>query len=244
MNDVRLIRSGDELYEALPGDLLVRQIAVRWAEHLPAYAYGRAVGLFHAWDDNPDLVVMGDPDDALVLARAFRAELPDRTQHLSLPRVAGERLAREEGLPVREGWAFRWTATPPVLPVTGAEWLPPAADDEVRGVLTAGFPDASMPVGHPSVRRWAGLRRDGALVAVAADTTGVPGLGFLASITTLPEARGTGAGAAVTAWATAELVQEEGVCALWLMAGNHVAAALYTRLGYADEHQMASIGHV
>ena len=75
--------------------------------------------------------------------------------------------------------------------------------------------------------------------ACAADATLDERVGFLASIATHPDDRGTGAGAAVTAWSTAELVREHGACGLWLMAGNAVAAALYTRLGFHDEHPMA-----
>lgn len=228
----RPISSREALYDALPGDWLLRQIAHRWADELPTYALGGAVLLHHHYGDG-DVVVVGDPDDAAALVEHYRAGIGP--QRFSLPEKAADRIG---GYEREEGWAFRWTATPPPVGAEGLAWLD-AQDDEVRHVLTEGFPDASMPVGHPDVRRWAGLRRDGRLVAVAADASQVEGLGFLASITTLPEARGTGAGAAVTAWATRELVQRHGHCGLWLMAGNAVAERLYTRLGYADEHRMA-----
>ena len=207
----------------------------------PSYAYGRAVALWHAFWDEPDMVVVGDAGDAVALARAFRARHPDRLGGFAVPRAGAERLVAEDGYAEVVRWAFRWTAEPPPLPVAGAEWLPPEAADEVRAVLAAGFPDAAMPVGHPAVRRWAGVRRDGRLVACAADATMVEGLGFLSSIASHPDVRGTGAGTAVTAWATAELVREQGHCALWLMADNAVAAALYTRLGYRDDDPMAVV---
>jgi GNAT superfamily N-acetyltransferase len=227
----RPIASREALYDALPGDWLLRQIAYRWADELPAYALGGAVLLHHHWGDG-DVVVLGDPHDAAALVACYVADAGPR--RFSLPEEAA---ALVEGYEREEGWAFRWTATAPPVDGTG-EWLGDD-DGDVRQVLEAGFPDASMPVGHPDVRRWAGVRRDGALVAVAADASQVTGLGFLASVTTLPEARGTGAGVAVTAWATARLVEEHGHCGLWLMAGNTVADRLYTRLGYADEHRMA-----
>ena len=242
MGHVRPLTTRDDLLAALPDDPLLLQLLVRWAADEPAYALGGAVGLFHAWGDEADLVVVGDPDDAYDLAVGFHERHPDRRFAMSAPRAAGERLVKEHGLVEHEGWAYRWTATAPTPPVSDVGWLPAEAADEVRDVLTAGFPDASMPVGHPAVRRWAGLRRAGRLVAVAADATGVAGLGFLASIAGLPEVRGTGAGAAVTAWATAELVREEGRCGLWHMGDNLVAAALYTRLGFADDHRMAGVG--
>lgn len=228
---IRPIASREALYDALPGDWLLRQIAHRWVDAEPAYALGRAVLLHHAYGDG-DAVVLGDPDDVAALVQYYRAEIGP--QRFSVPEKAAHLV---EGYEREDGWAYRWTAAPPPADATDATWL--AADDgEVRHVLTAGFPDASMPVGHPDVRRWSGLRRDGRLVAVAADASQVQNLGFLASITTLPEARGTGAGAAVTAWATKQLVEQHGRCGLWLYSGNTVADRLYTGLGYADEHRM------
>jgi GNAT superfamily N-acetyltransferase len=220
------------LAAAAERDLLVRQLAARRATGLPVYGYGAAVALSHLFGDEPELVVTGPAGDAAVLVRAV---MP--VDSLSLPRGAAP-LVAELGLHEVEGWAFRWTDTEP--PLAGdAEWLPTNAEDEVRDLLASGFPDAALPVGHPDVRRWAGVRRNGRLVAVAADATIAEGLGFLASIATRPDARGTGAGAAVSAWATAALVRAEGACGLWHMAGNVPAAALYTRLGYRDEHPMA-----
>lgn len=224
-----------DLLAALPGDLLLRQLANRWDPSLPAYALGGAVSMFHLWGDEPEIVVVGDPGDAYDLAR-FVA--PSLRPWLSLPAGAGRRLVAE-GWSEEEGWAFRWTTEAPPVP-GDAVWL--HDDDEVRALLDVAFPHASMPVGHPDVRRWAGVRRDGRLVAVAADATQTEGLGFLASIATLPEARGTGAGTAVTAFATAELVREHGACGLWHMAANPSAIAVYDRLGYRDDHHMAVVG--
>ncbi|HEU0130156.1 MAG TPA: GNAT family N-acetyltransferase [Mycobacteriales bacterium] len=215
-------------------DLLLRQLAARHATDRPVTACGEAVALWHLFGDDPELVITGPPTDATVLARAAFADPAVHGVSLPVPAVP---LLAGLGLAEPMGWAFRWTTEAPSLPTEGVAWA--GDEDEVRDLLAVAFPDASMPVGHPDVRRWAGLRRDGRLVAVAADATIVPGLGFLASIATHPDLRGTGAGAAVTAWSTAELVREEGACGLWHMADNLVAAALYTRLGYRDEHPMA-----
>lgn len=236
------LTSPADVRATLPGSLLLRQIAAKQALDHPAYALGGAVGLYHAFGPEPDLVVLGDPDDAAELTRKIRAEHPELDGWASVPEAAGRRLVAEHGLARMDGWAFRWTGSPPPLPVTGAEWLTADDEAEVKDLLARGFPDASMPVGHPGVRRWAGLRRDGRLVAVAADTTLLPELGFLASITSDPDARGTGAGAAITAWATARLIEEHGACGLWHMSGNAVAAALYTRLGFHDDDRMWVVG--
>jgi GNAT superfamily N-acetyltransferase len=227
----------EELLAALPGDWLLRQLANRWAAAEPAYALDGAVLMHHLWGHEPEPVVVGEPAGAATLTRAYWRAHGERP--VSLPRAAGERLVAEDRVPEHEGWAFRWTTTAPETG-EGAGWLD--ADDEVAEVLAKGFPDASMPAGHPDVRRWAGLRRDGRLVAVAADATQTAGLGFVASIATHPDARGTGAGLAVTAWITAALVAEHGRCGLWHMAHNTVAAAIYTRLGYRDDHPMAVVG--
>jgi GNAT superfamily N-acetyltransferase len=231
---VRQLADRAALLDALPGDLLLAQLVSRWVADLPAYTLGGAVGLYHLFGDEPDLVIVGDPDDAVALVEAF-----GRPAGFSLPRAAEERARKEHPeYGSVEGWAFRWTDVTPPAPDDGA-WLPPEADGEVAALLAAAFPHASLPVGHPDVRRWAGLRRDGRLVACAADATGVPGLGFLASITTHRDVRGSGLGTAVTAWATAALVREHGACGLWHMAGNASAIAVYDRLGYRDDHPMA-----
>ena len=232
---MRRLTTRDELLGALPGDWLLVQLSGLWDDTLPAYALDGAVFLHHRFGDEPEPVVVGDPAGAVALVR--------ETAHpgtLSVPAPAAATLTTEDGLTEHAGWAFRWTDVPPGLPVTGVAWEDDEA--EVAAVLKEGFPDASLPVGHPSVRRWAGLRRDGRLVAVAADATVAPGLGFLASIATLPDARGTGAGTAVTAWATRALLAEHGTVGLWLMSDNAVAAGLYTRLGFHDDHRMAVVG--
>jgi GNAT superfamily N-acetyltransferase len=228
-----------DLAAAAERDLLLRQLAARRATDLPAHGYGAAVGVFHLFGDEPELVVTGPAEDAAALARALIRARPDDCW-LSLPRGSAPLLG-DVAPHERAGWAFRWTIEPPVVPEPAA-WLPGSAEGEVRDLLAGGFPDAALPVGHPDVRRWAGLRRDGRLVAVAADATIVGGLGFLASIATAPDARGTGAGTAVTAWATAALLGDEGACGLWHMSDNAVAAAVYTRLGYRDDHPMAVVG--
>lgn len=234
MSAPRPLRTYDELVGALPDSWFLKQLAARWVRDRPAYAYGGAVGLWQTYaEGEPDVTIVGDPVDALPLAAAYAPA------GLSVPRAAAEQVRREHGYGERLDWAFRWTDVAPQEPDDDVGWLPAAAHDEVTTVLAAGFPDASLPVGHSYVRRWAGLRRDGRLVAVLADATSVAGLGFLASIAAHPDVRGTGAGKAVTTWATAALVAEEGACGLWHMAANAVATGIYDALGYRDEDRMA-----
>jgi ribosomal protein S18 acetylase RimI-like enzyme len=229
---LRALADHDAIVAARPGDLLLAQLASYWRPGLPAYALGDAVGLLQTFGGGPELSVVGPPDDVAALVPAFD------TKDVSVPLAAAEAVVAQ-GFAVQLGWAFRATRVAPPLPGTDVSWLPEDAGDEVAALLAEAFPDASMPVGHPAVRRWAGLRRDGRLVACLADASSVAGLGFLASIATHPDARGTGAGTAVTGWATAALVREHGACGLWHMADNAPAIAVYDRLGYTDVQPMA-----
>ncbi len=224
---------------ARPGDPFLPHLLSHHVADLPAYAYGAAVGLHCDFWGRAELILTGPDAEAAAWLAAYAPRHPESAS-LSLPRGAAP-AAAGLGFAEVERWAYRWTRTAPSLPLPdGLSWLPPDADDEVRDLLAAGFPDASLPVGHPDVRRWAGLRRAGRLVACAADATGCAEVGFLASIASHPDVRGTGAGAAVTAWSTAALLAEHPVCGLWHM-GDNPAAGLYTRLGYADEHRMAVV---
>jgi GNAT superfamily N-acetyltransferase len=216
-------------------------VSAHWVPQRRTAAYGRAVALHADFWGDPELMVIGDAEDAVTLATALLDAEPER-HWLSAPRGAADRIGAAYRLPHRVGWTFRWTASAPALALPdGVGWLGADDTDDLRTLLAEAFPDASMPVGHPDVRRWAGLRRDGRLVACAADATVTDGVGFLASIASHPDVRGTGAGAAVTAWATAALVAEHGVCGLWHMADNP-AARLYERLGYPETHPMTGLG--
>jgi hypothetical protein len=208
----------------------------------PVHTHGGAVGLHVDFWDRPELIVVGPDDDAEALVRSYAARYGAHA--MSVPYAVAGRL-EDLGLHAGTPWTFRATTTPPPAPAEPVGWLPPAAEDEVRALLDEAFPDASLPVGHRDVRRWAGLRRDGRLVACAADATGdaPPGetVGFVASIASHPGVRGTGAGAAVTAWVTAALLAEHPSCALWHM-GDNPAASLYERLGYRDVRPMCGVG--
>jgi GNAT superfamily N-acetyltransferase len=229
------------LLGALPGDPLLLHVAGRWVPECPTFAHGGAVGLYCDIWGHPEPMVVGDPTDAVEVVRALVAARPE-TDWLSAPPATVDAVAKELGYQPEHDWAFRWTdAAPDATFADEAAWLPASDEGEVRALLERGFPDASMPVGHPGVRRWAGVRRDGRLVAVAADATDADEVGFLASIATDPDARGTGAGAAVTAWATAALLAEHPVVGLWHY-GPNPAAALYTRLGFRSDHDMCGMG--
>ncbi|GIF08156.1 GNAT family N-acetyltransferase [Actinoplanes siamensis] len=83
------------------------------------------------------------------------------------------------------------------------------------------------------MRRWAGLRDDGGrLVAVAADAWSTVETGFLAGVTTRPDARGRGLAADLCAFATDELLAGRERVALLADYTNVPAVRTYQRLGF------------
>lgn len=221
----------DELIDLSDHHPLVRHLAPHRVEGYPSWAFGRAVALFNGYWAKPedhDVMVIGPPDDAATLATTLAHEL---ARPLSLPAEAFALL--DEGLLTETfTWGFRWVDEPLGADPAAAQWLTPGDDAEITGLLDSGFPDASMRPGSPRVQGWAGVRSDeGRLVAVAADTTETPGVGFVASITAVPALRGTGLGRRVTGWLLDRLVEREGQAALWHYGGNHAAAGLYDALG-------------
>jgi predicted GNAT family acetyltransferase len=126
---------------------------------------------------------------------------------------------------------LRWTSEPP--PEQPHEDLVSAAtDEEVAVLLAVANPDAAAQPGDARVRRWVGISGDNGLLACAADTTEVTGVGHLSAIATLQEVRGRGYGAAVTAWLCRDLLAEEcDVVTLGMYASNTAGRALYDRLG-------------
>ncbi|MGH3328213.1 MAG: GNAT family N-acetyltransferase, partial [Streptomycetales bacterium] len=102
-------------------------------------------------------------------------------------------------------------------------------------------PRHSARPGDADVRGWAGIRdAGGRLLACGADTRSPAGLAHLASIATLPEARGRGLGTAVTAWLTRRVLAEQPLCTLAMYADNADARRLYRRLGYREEAWLTS----
>ncbi|HVE98084.1 MAG TPA: GNAT family N-acetyltransferase [Mycobacteriales bacterium] len=213
-----------------------------WSLRVPgteAYALGEAVAIHQRLGEQiDDWCITGPPPDAEALLRALVAERGHDSG--SVPAGALDPLRADLGVTEVEPWDFRWTDHPPELrPHLAPCWLTPSEDPEVQDLLDVAFPSAALQTGAPEVRRWAGVRDGtGRLVACAADATSAPTLGFLSSITSAPDVRRAGHGAAVTAWAAAELVREHGRAGLWVNHPNEVARRLYDALGFHDDHWM------
>jgi len=234
----------DEVTVVAARDPLTAQSVSLRVPETAVIALGTAVAVHQRLGQEiDDWCVTGPPADTEALFRALLARGTHESG--SLPWAAVESLARDVAVDEVSRWDFRWTdeAPPPVspkVPGPAPAWLDPTERAEVQRLLDAAFPTAALQVADPEVRRWAGVRdAEGALVACAADASTAPTLGFITSIGCAEKARGQGYGAAVTAFATAELVRERGRAGLWAYHSNRGAARVYDWLGYRDDHWMA-----
>jgi GNAT superfamily N-acetyltransferase len=186
---------------------------------------------------------LGAPPAVAALLADVLAELPPR-QRVTLPRGTAPLLPAWVGIDGTD-WDFRWLpARPPVQPrEDDVEVLPAgdATDAAVGALLAASSPRASAQPGHEAVRRWVGLREAGVLLACAADTSSVAGVGHLSSIAVHPDARSKGLGRTVTA-ALARRLFDDGceVVTLGMYADNDPGRAMYDALEFRDEHRFTS----
>ena len=112
-------------------------------------------------------------------------------------------------------------------------WLSEAEWPDVTALIEESFPDSYARPGDPDVRRWAGLRDSGGrLLAVAADAWSTADIGFLAGVTTHPDARGRGLGTTLCAFVADELLAGRERVALLVDYWNTAAMATYQRLGF------------
>ena len=136
-------------------------------------------------------------------------------------------------------WEWMWTARPTAAAVDGVGWLGVDDDQDLRDLL-GHSPRAHARPGDDHVRGWAGVRREGRLVAAGALTRAPAGTAHLRAIVTHPDQRGTGLGAAVTAYLTDAGLRSGPVVTLGMYSDNEVARRLYHRLGYVTSHRWAS----
>lgn len=201
-----------------------------------------------ASEQRPYLECVGEPAVAARIVAAALPEVPaadvSSGPRATVPRGTPALLAAHGlVLPDAQDWDFRWTARmPPVI--AGEEhvrWLPAGDGADVAALLAAASPTASARPGDAHVHRWAGVRRDGELVAVVADTSTSATSGLLASVAVHPDGRRHGLGTVVVAWLTRRLL-EQGcrLVGLGMYADNQDGRRLYDRLGFADEHHFTS----
>jgi ribosomal protein S18 acetylase RimI-like enzyme len=115
----------------------------------------------------------------------------------------------------------------------GPRWLGADEWPEVSALLAESFPDSYARPGASGVRRWAGIRdAGGRLTAVAADAWSTGEIGFLAGVTTHPDARGRGLAATLCTFAADELLAGRERVALLADYSNTAAVATYRKLGF------------
>lgn len=179
------------------------------------------------------LAVWGDAGDAIELVAYALAELGPSYRPWGERELMHRVAAKVDGLAV--AGAFSWMSLPAGAALEGeaaGSWLPAAAESEVAALLAAHAPDSYARPGVPGVRRWAGLRAGGELVAVAADAWPAPTVGLLAGVATAAAYRGRGLAERVCRWVTRELVSSYGRAALMVDDDNAAAIAVYERIGY------------
>jgi len=218
------------------GDPLVR--GVRGGSRGPAWrsASGRAVAFtgYDAEDRIRSLLALGPPDETPGLVLAVRDRLPPGIRVI-VPR--GTPLALSEPT----DWNFRaaYDAPPRQPSESSAGW----EDDEeaITRLLELVSPGTSAWPGDAKVRRWAGIRENGRLIACLADTTAAPGVGHLSAIAVHTDVRGRALGPSITAWAMRRLLAEGcDVVTLGVYADNAVGLRMYDRLGFTVDHALTS----
>ncbi|UBU18632.1 GNAT family N-acetyltransferase [Nonomuraea gerenzanensis] len=153
---------------------------------------------------------------------------------------------------VREAAEFSWMslsgAVPAAVPAAGVEWpggeevawLDGGAAGEVARLLAADAPHSYAVPGSAGVRRWAGVRVDGVLAAVAADAWSAPSVGLVAGVATRAAWRGRGLAGVVCGWVSRELVAAHGRAALMVDDHNGAAIRVYERIGYRRRRVLAT----
>jgi len=166
--------------------------------------------------------------------RHAHAELGSSYHILADASLLVELTARLPGLHLRHvvlGWMEITGPLTDRTTTTGAGWLPDAELDDVRRLLDDAFPESYAHPDEPGVLRWSGIRRNGALVAAAAEAWSAPQVGFVAGVVTTPRARGCGLATGLCHFLLTELVQDRGRAALMVDGWNATAIGLYARLG-------------
>ncbi|MFI6297243.1 GNAT family N-acetyltransferase [Nonomuraea sp. NPDC050790] len=176
------------------------------------------------------LAVWGDTTSAISLVRHAWAELGPAYRPLGDTRTITDLASKIDGLEVAGEFSWMSLNTAPPTNDPDVTWL--HDETEVATLLSTSAPNSYAAPGTPGVTRWAGLRVDGKLAAVAADAWSAPDVGFLAGVATDAEFRGRGLGERICRWTSQELVRAHGRAALMVDDDNGPALGVYRRIGY------------
>lgn len=238
MNGSRPARLGSigRLRAACDGDALVLWAAQTLRPGVRAWAQGDAVAVASPAVSNRDRLVVHGPVDAVAsLVESLLPQTGPSYRLLGPAALVAGVTERVGGLQV--SGAFAWMETDPALPPpapdpgSGASWLGPADGPEVAEILQTTLPESHARPGVAGVRRWAGVRSDGRLAAVAADAWSTPAVGFVSGVATRPQLQGRGMGRAVVRFLLAGMRREHPRVGLFVAADNEPAIALYRGFG-------------
>ncbi|GGO63372.1 GNAT family N-acetyltransferase [Nonomuraea cavernae] len=245
---MRELTSPDRVRAACGDDDLLVWVAQGLTGGARAWALGDAVVAAAPGVARGDrLAVWGGVADAVELVRYALAEVGPSFRPLGGAELVAEVASKVEGLEV--SGAFSWMSLPGgsftrgdgVVRAGGARsgvaagevgWLGPEVDGEVAALLAEAAPRSYAVPGGAGVRRWAGLRVEGRLVAVAADAWSAPSVGLVAGVATAVAWRGRGLAERVCRWVSGELVAAHGRVALMVDDDNPSAIGVYERIGY------------
>ncbi|GAA1617069.1 hypothetical protein GCM10009733_011760 [Nonomuraea maheshkhaliensis] len=245
------LRSVRELGSACDDDDLVMWAAQGLTGAGRAWALGDAVVAGSPDISRRDrLAVWGDASCAVELVRHALGELGPSYRPLGEVELMGAVTAKLDG--VDEAGRFSWMSLPAAAPAAalasvrspvsgeGDEvgWV--EAEGEVAALLAAAAPHSYAVPGAAGVSRWAGVRVDGVIAAVAADAWSAPTVGLLAGVATTSAFRGRGLAERVCRWLSLELVAAYGRAALMVDDVNAAAIGVYERIGYRRRPVMAA----
>jgi ribosomal protein S18 acetylase RimI-like enzyme len=185
------------------------------------------------------LIVSGPAGPAASLVRAVLDSLGPSYAVSGDPPLMTALLARIISLEPRGffGW-MDCIRRPLCRPVHDARWLSRQEWQAADQVLTVADPKSFARPGVPGVSRWAGITdRAGALTSIAADAWSAPGLGFVAGLAVVPEARRTGQGRDVGAFVLNSLMAVHGRVAMMVRHSNEAVIGIYAGLGLTYRHQ-------
>lgn len=235
------LRDTRSLARACKDDPLVLWAAQTLRPGVRAWAAAGAVAVATPSLSNRDrLAVCGPPGPVAALLDAVREETGPSYRVLGPAQLVATVAERIDGLSV--AGRFGWMETVREAPVPAADpgqqpheagWLGPADGSEVAEILQSALPESHARPGVPGVRRWAGIRADGCLAAVAADAWSTRPVGFVSGVATRPHLQGLGFGRAVVRFLFEAMRRDHPRLGLFVDGGNEAAIRLYKSLGMA-----------
>lgn len=199
----------------------------------------RAACLFYQHPAFNSLIPDGDPAGVMAILddAATTACLPTATYVLArtihLPALTAHYLLQDQQAMTRMA-VDRHTFTPPVTNPTRLRRLATAALDALQALYTS-YPSNTFTPDQLAHGVFYGVWEGARLVAAAGTHVVAPefGIAAIGNVFTLPEARGRGYGAAMTAAVAGELLAD--ACTdviLNVVTANQTATAIYQRLGF------------